>query len=344
MGPSRRTLLNAGVLSIATAIPAWNETVERIETTSSGRLRRMGDGEIAMVTAMTQRFSDLDYQLGGRGTRPVAAAFLIDTVVPLLSASGSEHTRSGMFSAAANLCYLIGYMAVDDEYQSLGQGYYLKAMELAKAANDRNAYSLALHGMSSQALQLGRHTTAVALTSAAMADKRTLESNVRAFLAGQLAYASALTGDSRSALSSLREAEGEMNKTASSSRVVMGRYREAVLEFDIAHVTYGLGDKTGSLESIKRYLELRDRRRDRRAVLDGALLAEREMELGHLEAACATWKNALRAYPAIQSGRVDRKITTMMKSLKPFLRNPTARALYEYAHEMTRQRPHARQT
>ncbi|MEU0689401.1 tetratricopeptide repeat protein [Streptomyces uncialis] len=336
MDPVRRNLLSAGLFSVAVKIPDWRDAVDRIASAQSGGVRRIGEGEVSMVISMTQNFSDLDYQFGGRNTRPVAAAFLVNTVAPYLAAEGSDSVRNRMLSAASDLCYLTGYMAVDEGQQGLGQKYYLKAMELARSADDRNAYSLALHGMSSQALQLGHHRTALRLTSAAMADASQIEPNMRAFLAGQRAYTSALTEGSGSALPFLRKAEMEIGKTGAASKVVMGHYRDAVLEFDIAQVKYGLNDTVGSVQSLKRYAALQNRGHRRRAVLDGATLAERQLEIGHLEAACATWGQMLIDYPYVQSGRADQRVLYMANSLKPFLKNSVARDMYERAREAVR--------
>ncbi|MGV4988481.1 DUF2637 domain-containing protein [Streptomyces sp. NRAIS4] len=54
-------------------------------------------------------------------------------------------------------------------------------------------------------------------------------------------------------------------------------------------------------------------------------------EIGHLEAACTTWHQALDDYPMVQSGRTDDRIKTMFSLLRPHLKNATARDLYERA-------------
>lgn len=332
MDPSRRSLLSASLFSVAMKVPNWQDIVGRMEVAETRELGGIGPGEIEMVVAMTNKFSDLDYHFGGRGVRPLAAAFLVNTVAPYLSAAGSETTRKRMFSAASDLCYLAGYMAIDEGLQGLGQNYYAKAIELAGVAEDRSAYSLALHGMSSQAIQLGHRKMALRLTSAAMEGGPHIGSNMRAFNAGQRAYASALNGDRRGAIASLCEAEREMNKTESSDRVVTGQYREAVMEFDIAQVKYALGDLQGSVESLKRYL--RNGMHRRRAVLDGSTLAERQLKGGHLEAACATWREVMDNYLFVQSDRADQRIITMMNSLKPHTKNNAAGELYERTQEV----------
>jgi hypothetical protein len=55
------------------------------------------------------------------------------------------------------------------------------------------------------------------------------------------------------------------------------------------------------------------------------------LEIGHLEAACATWHQALDDYPMVQSGRADDRIRTMFGILRPHLKNATARDLYARA-------------
>ncbi|MFI1866626.1 tetratricopeptide repeat protein [Streptomyces jumonjinensis] len=329
MDPSRRNVLNVGLFSVFAGIPHWQDTAERVVAVRSDGGRRIGSGEIAVIVSMTQKLSDLDYQYGGRSVRPSAAAFLVNIVAPCLSAPAHEEVRMGVLSAASDLCYLTGYMAIDEGLQGLGQRYYMKAMELAVSADDQVAYSLALHGMTSQALQLGHSGAALRLARTAAARADSIEHNARAFLAGQHAYASALTGDRKGALALLREAEAGMNRAEGSSKVVMGRYREAVMEFDTAQVKYGLKDLSGSVEALERYRELQGGGHRRRKVLDSSLLAERQLEFGHLEAACGTWNKVLDDYPFVQSGRADQKVAAIKPTLKPYVRNRVARDLYE---------------
>lgn len=76
---------------------------------------------------------------------------------------------------------------------------------------------------------------------------------------------------------------------------------------------------------------MRDSGQRRSRVRGRALLAERQLSIGHLEAACATWNSALDEYPLVQSGRADQRFQTMFKLIRPYLANPTARALHERA-------------
>lgn len=60
-----------------------------------------------------------------------------------------------------------------------------------------------------------------------------------------------------------------------------------------------------------------------------SLPAERQLELGHLEAACATWHQALDDYSRVQSGRADDRVKAMFGVLRPHLKNAAACDLYD---------------
>ncbi|MDQ0930640.1 hypothetical protein QFZ49_000547 [Streptomyces turgidiscabies] len=65
------------------------------------------------------------------------------------------------------------------------------------------------------------------------------------------------------------------------------------------------------------------------------ILAERQLAVGHLESACATWNLALDDYPFVQSGRADQRMQNMFKLIRPHLGNPAARELHERARLVT---------
>ncbi|MEU5157964.1 tetratricopeptide repeat protein, partial [Glycomyces sp. NPDC021274] len=213
--PSRRSVLGMSLFSVALTVPNWPDVVGRMEEVQFGRTQRIGMPEVDMVIAMTERVSELDDQFGGRHARPMAAAFLVNTVAPYLRATAPEPVRKAMMSAAADLCYLTGYMAVDEGVHGLAQQYYLKALELAGAAEDHLTYCTTLRGMSVQAVDLRHGRQAKRLADAASAASPQAGPRMRAFLAGQQAHASAQIGDRSNALMHLREAEVAMEKAES---------------------------------------------------------------------------------------------------------------------------------
>lgn len=335
MDPSRRSVLGAGLFSVALTVPNWPDVMGRMEVAQSGQVQRVGMAEVRMVSAMTERVSDLDDQFGGRHARPMAAAFLVNTVAPYLRADASEPVRKAMMSAASDLCYLTGYMAVDEGVHGLAQQYYLKALELAGASEDHLTYCTTLRGMSVQAVDLGHGRQAMRLADAAASASPQAGPRMRAFLAGQQAHASAQIGDRDSALTYLREAEVAMEKAESRSKP-FGSYDPSSLNYHISQVRYELGDVAGSISAMEQSDQLRYDVYRRARVRHRATLAERQLEIGYLEAACQTWHLALNDYPLVQSGRADQRVQTMFKLIRPYLKNHAARDLHERARTLAR--------
>ncbi|MER5769985.1 tetratricopeptide repeat protein [Streptomyces sp. NPDC001985] len=342
MDPSRRGIVGAGLFSVALTVPNWPDVLGRMEAVQSGRALRMGSAEVDMVVAMTERLSELDDQFGGRHARPMAAAFLVNTVAPYLRAEAPESVRKAMLSATADLCYLTGYMAVDEGHHGLAQQYYLKALQLAGAAEDHLTYCTTLRGMSVQAVDLGHGRTALRLGDAAAAAAPQAGPRMRAFLAGQQAHAAASTGDRGRALTHLRDAETAMEKAESRSKP-FGSYDPSALNYHLGQVCYELGDIAGSVSALERSDQLRYDVFRRTRVRYRAMLAERQLEIGHLEAACHTWNLALDDYPLVQSGRTDQRMAAMCRRIRPHLRQHAARDLYERARTVVPARLLARQ-
>lgn len=248
--PSRRSVLGASLFSVAVTVPNWPDVVGRMEAVQTGRARRVGMPEVETVTAMTGRISDLDDHFGGRHARPMAAAFLVNGVAPYLRAEASDAVRRAMMSAASDLCYLAGYMAVDEGLQGLAQRYYVKALELAGASEDHLAYCTTLRGMSVQAADLGHGRHAKELADAAAGAAPQAGPRMRAFFVGQQAYAAAQVGDRRGALTHLHEAETALDKAESGTRVSR-RYDSAALNHHTSQVRYALVDRKGAVEAMQ---------------------------------------------------------------------------------------------
>ncbi|MGK5557968.1 tetratricopeptide repeat protein [Actinomadura kijaniata] len=342
MDPSRRTVLGAiGLYSAALALPQWNEIKGRWEKLRTDPHTRIGSAEVASVRAMTEHLSRLDDQVGGRTVRPMAAAFLVNTIVPYLRAEASHSVRRQMLSAAADHCYLTGYMAMDERADGLAQRYYRKALELAGYAGDHLTYCTTLRGMSVQAVDLRHSSDALHLADAAAQAAPQAGPRMLAFLVGQQAHAAAQWGDRDTAIKHLQRAEAAMDR-AESQTTTFGSYDSAALAYHSSQVRYELGDRAASIAA----LEQADRQRHsiyrRIRVRHLGTVAERKLELGRLEEACRDWHRMLDDYPDVQSGRCDDRFQTMMALLGRYRRNAHAKALHERARDLTRSRGRTR--
>ncbi|MDT3398635.1 tetratricopeptide repeat protein [Streptomyces sp. B1866] len=332
MHPSRRGVLSASLYPAALAIPAWDDIAGRMDTVKTGRTRRIGLPDVDAVLDVTKRVSDMDDERGGRYARPWAAHVLVEMVAPCLRAEAPDHVRKAMFSAAADLCYRTGYMAWDERLHGLAAQYYVKALELSAAAEDRLMHCATLRTMSFQAVDLGQGPRAMWLADAAatLLPEET-DPRMRAFVAGQRAHAAAQIGDRRSAAKYVNEAETALGKAGPQEKR-FGSYYHSSHMYVVSHVQHFAGNTRKSAESLEESNRLRrSRSLNRNQVLNGFLLAERHFSVGFLEEACGTWDRALDSYRTIQSGRGDERVLTMLSLISPYTRNHTAAALYERA-------------
>lgn len=337
MDPSRRGVLTAGMYSAALAVPLFPDLAGRLAgpVGDTGRTTRIGAGEVATVRTMTEKIADILDELGGGHARPMAAAFLVNTVAPYLKASGPEKVRKDMLAAASDLVYLTGWMAMYEREHGLGQRYYTKALKLAGAAEDHVTYCRTLRGMSLQASNLGYGTKALQLADAAAEASPKAGPRLQAFLAGQQAHAASMTGDRHTAFARLRETETALSK-ADSRREAVGGYDASAYQFHVSHVLYEFRDLEGSVQAMRECLKVQPRQQRQGRLHSNALLAQRQFELGHVEAACATWHTFLDDYVQLSTARGDEHFDTMRRRIQPYGKTRAVRALAERAREVAR--------
>ncbi|MFK0231179.1 hypothetical protein ACIQUL_36045 [Streptomyces sp. NPDC090303] len=315
MNPSRRGLLAASLYSAALSVPLFADVAnadERARITKP--TARIGQGEVDVVRRMTDKIADILDELGGGHARPMAAAFLVNTVLPYLKAGASEAVHLDALSAASDLTYLTGWMAMYERDHGLGQRYYLEALKLAGEAQDQVTYCRTLRGMSLQAsnLRYGRKALEYADSAAEAAPKA--GPRLVAFLRGQQAHASAMVGDQRTAFIRLRETETALSK-ADSRRESVGGYDQAAYLFHVSHVHYEGRDLSASIKALKQSIRAMPLQERQGRLHANAVLAQRQFEYGHVEEACASWNVFLDDYMVLSTSRGDEHFEKMQKNL-----------------------------
>ena len=333
MDPSRRSVLAAGVYSAALPVPDFEEVLGRSATATTSRAARIGEGEVATVRSMTEKVADILDELGGGHARPMAAAFLVNTVAPYLKASASEAVRKEMLAASSDLVYLTGWMAMYERRHGLGQRYYVKALKLAGAAEDHVTYCRTLRGMSLQASNLGYGTKSLELADSAAEASPKGGPRLKAFLAGQQAHAESMTGSRHRAMTRLREAETALSK-ADGRRDAIGGYDTSAYQFHVSHVLYEFRDLAGSIAAMQESLRVQPRQERQGRVHSNALLAQRQFELGHVDAACDTWGAFLDDYVQLSTSRGDEHFDTMRRRIRSYGKVRAVRELTARSREV----------
>ncbi|WP_331726060.1 hypothetical protein [Streptomyces sp. NBC_01012] len=333
MDPTRRGALKTGMYAAVLAVPRYEDLTGRLEAASAGRTVRVGRSDVETVRTMTDKVADILDQVGAGHARPMAAAFLVNTAGPYLQAGGTGKVTRDMRAAVADFVYLTGWMAMYEDQQGLGQKYYLRALDLAGAAEDHLTYCRTLRGMSLQATHLGHGKKGLELADAAAEAAPSAGPRLVAFLRGQQAAAAAMTGARKAAMGWLKEAESALAR-ADDRRDAVGGYDQAAYFFHEAHVRWHLGDQDGSIASLRRSNTARSPLERQGRLHCTGVIAERQFRMRHIEAACQTWGTFLDEHVTIASARGDEHLKTMLKALPAYRRVPGVQELEERGRQV----------
>ena len=138
-----------------TAVPVDNHR-SRVTAADVGRLRATRD-----------LFDRLDNQFGGGHARRALLEYLRDDLPNLLRAGVSASVQRDLFSAAAEATQLAAWMSYDAGHHGIAQRYFIQALGLAGAADDRLLAASILDAMSHQATFLGHFKEAANMARAA---------------------------------------------------------------------------------------------------------------------------------------------------------------------------------
>ncbi|WP_351230055.1 hypothetical protein [Streptomyces sp. NPDC002133] len=329
MDPSRRGLLAATLFSAALTVPLFEGAARAADepVTPGKATTRIGESQVASVRSMTGRIADILDEFGAGHARPMAAAFLVNTVGPWMRAQASERVHADMLAAASDLTYLTGWMAMYEKAHGLGQSYYVKALKLAGESQDHVTYCRTLRGMSLQASNLGYGRKSLELADSAAEAAPAAGPRLVAFLRGQQAHAASMVGDRHQAHARLREAETALAK-ADNRRDAIGGYDQTAYLFHTSHVLMEEGDLPGSIKALKQSIRFQPAQERQGRVHAYAVLAQRQLRHGHLDASCDSWTRFLDEYEHVSSVRGDDHFATMRQELS---RHAKARPVRELA-------------
>lgn len=320
----RRQFLSSAVYSVAgLALPEaawWQESLSLARRRPSGR-QRITPGDIDAIRQATALFQNLDQRRGGGYATSTALAFLTEEVTPALRRSTpSEALRRDLFSAASELVYAIGWACFDSGRHGAAQHFFQLSVKLAAEADDPALAGHVLRAMSHQALDLGHYRHAVDLAAASL-DRAALtstSSRERALLGVVHARSLAEVGEHRAAARALIRAEDDLSSAtvndAEPARVWF--FGEASLAHETARTLHAMGDLPGAQREFHRSVRTRRSSFRRTHAVTLGYLGELQARQGEIEAACATWSQALDTMGGIRSGRARDTVVTMRRTLR----------------------------
>jgi tetratricopeptide (TPR) repeat protein len=189
------------------------EPVSRLLRARTG-LARVGSEDVAVVRKITRAFGAADEVLGGGHGLSAVAAYLADTVAPLLSGRfASDNTRRDAFGAAAELAWLLGWKHHDLAQEGSAQKYYLLGFQFAVEADPHSHAAWMMRAVAHQALslKLPRHSLDLAAGALDRAHGYA-DGATRALLHITHARASAALGEKTQAAHALLAAEDALSQ------------------------------------------------------------------------------------------------------------------------------------
>ena len=247
-----------------------------------------------------------------------------------------------MLAAVSDFVYLTGWMAMYEMKQGLGQ-----RITCARSISRRGARTTSptarrtLRGMSLQASHLGYGPKALELADAAAEAAPASGPRLVAFLRGQQAAAAAMTGDRNTAVTRLRQTEAALAQADNRRDAVGGVVDEAAFHFQLQAAC----SRPATLKATGRAAAEGPGRPQRgpagaASKRSGAAhrafgaIAQRQMAMRHVEAACATWNEFLDEHQMISSARGDEHLRKLRTGLKPYASLPVVRSVAERAREV----------
>ncbi|MFF5563573.1 Tat pathway signal protein [Streptomyces sp. NPDC012623] len=335
----RRKMLTGAVYSaVGLAIPddEWWVTMARQPDKQSSGGQRVGQSDVRTVQELTAAFSAMDQQRGGGHGRTALVQYLHSDVRDFLHGSfHSDQVRRGMFSAAAELAYLSGWMAFDSGEHSTAQRYFVLAVKLAAQADDPPLSGHVLRAMAHQSLDLGFADRGLELATASLRGARYASATPRerALLGVIHARCLAATGRRGQATKALLRAEDDL-ASAGDSAPEPNRtffFGEAALAHETACTLRDLGDRQGAIREFRHSSRTRGAAFRRTHAVTLGYLGATQIVAGGVEEACATWNGLLESMEdGIYSGRARQAVVDMRRLLSPYrLRNIPAVAVVD---------------
>ena len=205
---------------------------------------RVGGTDVARFRTTVQLFAQLDDRFGGGHARHSLVHYLHTDASRLLHGRYTGDVGRDLFSATAEATLLAAWMTYDSAPGSaLAQRYFIQALALANAGDDRLLGASILDAMSHQATYTGRFREAASLARAATAGTRGIATaTLTAHFHAMEARALARLGDAKGCDRALADAVTEFERRKPEEDPAwISYFNEAEISAEISHCLRDLG-------------------------------------------------------------------------------------------------------
>ncbi len=277
----------------------------------------------AYASAM-QSFRAADRQVGGGHLYATVVKYLHAEVAPRLF--GVDHDGDGqlVFTAAAALTEMAGWMAHDAGRDQAAEQHFARSLDLVKVGGDRQLGVHVLGSMSHLAHHLGKPADAIQLArrgrEALSHGPRQPELEARLLAMQARGFASLRRGEDCAKL--LLQAEKTLAVAPTEERSPwVSRFDEGSLASEAARCLRQLGDLSEAQRQAERIIELRPGDRTRSRAFGKLILVTVLIAAGKPEEACAVAQEVLGATQQLGSYLVIEQLVDLKRLLGPHRAN-----------------------
>lgn len=294
--------------------------------------RRVGAGDVEALRETTRMFLGLDFRYGGGHARTALVQYFAQDVVPLLEGAYSDEVGRQLYTAAAEVAQLLGWTAYDLGRHGLAQRYFIQALRLAQAADDRSVAARLLSNLSHQSNYLGRYQAAAQLARAAQEGAKGAASPaaMSMFLTME---ARALAGaqDHRGVTTALRDAETSFRKSDLASEPTwIAYFDEAELAGEAAHCFRDLRSPREAHEYVSRAIELTGPSYVRTLAFVRLVQAAAFIQQDEPATAAAIMASVVENSMPLKSERVLRYLRDLIQDLEPYASTAEVRSAVSF--------------
>ena len=246
-------------------------------------------GDVTRFRATVDLFAELDNRFGGGHARESLIKYLSVDAERLLRGRYSADVGRELFSAVGEATLLAAWMTYDSAPTSpLAQSYFVQALALAQAGNDRLLGASILDAMSHQATFSGRFTDAANLARAALTGTRGIAPpTLTAHFHAMEARALARLGDAKSCARALSESVTEFERAnPENAPAWMQYFNESELSAEFGHCMRDLGRASDAVRYADSSIKASEAAFGRSDFFVSLVLADAHLAAGDAEQAC----------------------------------------------------------
>lgn len=271
-----------------------------------------------------QAFRDADRQVGGGHLYATVINYLHTEVAPRLF--GNDHTKDGprLFTAAAALTEMAGWMAHDAGHDGRAQQHFSRAFDLVQIGGDHQLGAHILASLSHLAHHLDEPGKALQL---ALRGRKTLRNvppqpELDARLLAMQARGCAANRDAAKCTQLLAQAETILSGShAEAPSPWISRFDEGSLASEAARCMRQLGDLSEARRQAERIITLRPAERARSRAFGQLILVTVLIAQGKPDEACAVAHDVLDATASLGSFLVVHQLVDLKQLLEPHRAN-----------------------